>query len=867
MLKSASRMPSRSARRFLLLVLAVALAYAIFSSAGRDLIDWNLSVLVIAVVAVAYWLPKSAKDLAPSLENWLFWPALLLPCYVAFQLIPLPIGLLRFISPARAALADKLAPIGAATSYASISVIPANTSIYLVRTLAYLLAFLLAREIAWREWKHRSWLPVIPLIAIGVIESALGLTQSTNGATVSGTYVNKNHFAGLLEMILPLCLAWGLSRLLGERRRNDSGVAHGIQAAGILGLAAVIAAGLLASVSKMGFVAALGGLFVMSGLAFWTMAKGWTKWLAVAALAAVCGFLIVFIPSDELMKGFASLFSDEWATGEGRWPIWLDTFRLIAAFPATGCGLGNYGTAFLKFQTAVVDRDFTFAHNDYLELISELGVVGFAIVGLLMLAVLTKALDAGTRGPDRATRFLGLGSVGAIAAIALHSLADFNMYIPVNALVLAWISGIAVALPSRLMARTENEPAATRPLILKRVALLVSAILIVYAPARIWFERSFRANPQAEAVFCRFGICDTDAMIAAEIHEHGGSIAKVPLSVLNQALERDPAEPSRWCDLGEALNGNGRQDLARYCFSNALELGPNIPPVLLRVANFYFNLHENRLALAQCARVLGETADYDDPIFQSYRANKIALNDALADGLPSTMRAWEAYLRYFMGLDDNADAATVWTSLLARSRPSLKIASEYVNYLYNRQRYEAAAQAWAAFVGPSGVYLKSNWLYNGDFESEPTPTVFDWHIESLGEDVEAALDSTVAHTGSHSLRLRFGGKENVNYFHAALTAFVRPGTYRFEAFVRTQSITTDRGVGLHLFDSEKPARLDLKTEQLTGTNGWTKLEHVIRVPQDTQLITIRAIREPSLKFDNQISGTAWIDSLRLEKLD
>src|SRR5207245_1366535 len=119
--------------------------------------------------------------------------------------------------------------------------------------------------------------------------------------------------------------------------------------------------------------------------------------------------------TDQLVSRFE--FSDDFATGEGRLPIWRDTLHLLGAYPLFGSGLGNYETAFLKHQTAVVDRTFTFAHNDYLQLASELGVVGFPIVGGLMLTVLMKAVRAATQGREWNTRALGLGCAGAMTAI------------------------------------------------------------------------------------------------------------------------------------------------------------------------------------------------------------------------------------------------------------------------------------------------------------------------------------------------------------------------------------------------------------------------------------------------------------------
>jgi hypothetical protein len=111
--------------------------------------------------------------------------------------------------------------------------------------------------------------------------------------------------------------------------------------------------------------------------------------------------------------------------------------------------------------------------------------------------------------------------------------------------------------------------------------------------------------------------------------------------------------------------------------------------------------------------------------------------------------------------------------------------------------------------------------------------------------------------------VRFAGKENVSYSHVTQTIFVRPGFYRFQAFVRAEDITTDQGLGFQLFDAEDSRRLDVRTEQITGSTDWKMVEQIVRVPPETRLLLLRIVRPPSLKFDSHIAGTAWIDDVSL----
>jgi len=157
-------------------------------------------------------------------------------------------------------------------------------------------------------------------------------------------------------------------------------------------------------------------------------------------------------------------------------------------------------------------------------------------------------------------------------------------------------------------------------------------------------------------------------------------------------------------------------------------------------------------------------------------------------------------------------------------------------------------------------------LFNAGFERAPAGQTFDWRI-SRAEGAQAERDAAVAHSGGWSLRVRFEGRDNVAYQHVAQRAVVRPGPWRFEAQVRAEQITTDQGIGFRIVDAEEPGRLDVKTARLSGTRDWTSIEKRFTVPERTRLVEVQVVREPSLKFDNKISGTAWVDDVRLTRGD
>ena len=220
-------------------------------------------------------------------------------------------------------------------------------------------------------------------------------------------------------------------------------------------LAVLIFAGIILSFSRMGFIATLFSLFVMGTLVLGTTQLSWVtgsrrrRWVAVGMVAALVLAGFVFLPPDRLIQRFAGFVSTDELTSEGRTDLWAETIPLIRAYPFFGCGLGGYETAFSRFKISGVLVTDDFAHNDYLQLLAELGLVGFVIGAALAFSVVRMGLRGAVKSSDPEARYFAVACVGALSAIGLHSLADFNLYIPANAMLLAWIAGVTVGVELR----------------------------------------------------------------------------------------------------------------------------------------------------------------------------------------------------------------------------------------------------------------------------------------------------------------------------------------------------------------------------------------------------------------------------------
>jgi O-antigen ligase len=412
--------------------------YAVFQWGGVVGLDRKIVLLALGFIALAWWLANGREAVVvPGAAGWCWW---LLPAYAALQLVPLPRAVLGIVSPARAEMERALDAAGARGGLTPLAVTPGSGMNQFLLFAGYALVFFLVFQIAAQQRAGR-WLLVLPPVIAAVLEASAGIAQSFYGQVAAGTYVNRDHYAGLLEMALPFALAYPLARWRATDTRRVFPIRLGAVMCAGWGASAVMLAGSLASLSRAGVVAPLFGALAM-GIVAWR-GNGWRAAGAVAVLAAGLGASFVLLPSDALIARFVA--SGDELSAEGRLALWRESLGVARAFPVFGCGMGGYESAFLRYKVSAPMVSDDHAHNDYLQFLIELGVAGFAIGALLIGSVVRRAWRAAARRGDAESRFLAIACIGAFAAIGLHSMVDFNLYIPANAMLLAWISGVAAA--------------------------------------------------------------------------------------------------------------------------------------------------------------------------------------------------------------------------------------------------------------------------------------------------------------------------------------------------------------------------------------------------------------------------------------
>jgi len=445
------------------------ISFAVTASAATP--PWARAVLcamVFVVFATFLIIPKenwaTAAHRRPSAV--LTGLLLLIPL---LQLVPLPAGMLQAVSPVHAEFIGQLSArdyLTPAWYHHLVSINPYNTLEHLFLLLAVLCLFWMSRRVFATPGARRRLF--IFLVALGLLQTVLGLLQyfgalplffpaSEHYETIvaSGTYVNRNHFAGLLEMVIPLLLGFAyyfyFSHIRPDipwvPRRRKILYAHPLFPVLLLlvFLGLMLCLGVVFSMSRTGIFCMLATLFFLGLVISMRHGRRRVQILVFLFVLAVL-FYAAWIGLDPVIERFDQLLMADTMHSIQRIPVWQDSWRMVRDFPWLGVGLGNYEFAFYAYNSLPLNVIYNHAHNDYLEYAADLGIPGAVILFGAILLLFVYALRVYFRHPDHTDSMVALGAAGAIFSILLHSITDFNLQIPANmvvfAILLAVLSGI-----------------------------------------------------------------------------------------------------------------------------------------------------------------------------------------------------------------------------------------------------------------------------------------------------------------------------------------------------------------------------------------------------------------------------------------
>jgi hypothetical protein len=334
-----------------------------------------------------------------------------------------------------------------------------------------------------------------------------------------------------------------------------------------------------------------------------------------------------------------------------------------------------------------------------------------------------------------------------------------------------------------------------------------------------------------------------------------------------KALALDPRSAPAWLDLGESYESVGELQSARDAFVRARDAYPISAEVAWRYGNFLLRQGELSAAFREIRLSLtAEPGRAPEAVSLCWRAAP-EINAILDKALPASREVYLSALNVLVGQRETDASLAVWERLVSL-QPKLQLgdAAAFLDALLAKRQIVEARKVWTQALALSGTSRPDDsadsLIWDGDFETDVN-VGFAWRF-TPARGAQISFDDQVKHSGNRALRVHFDGTQNASFSNVCQFVAVAPGSsYRFSAWMRTEALTTDRGIFFQAATPESPAAIAGMTPELRGTEQWSPVTLPLTVGKGIHLLQICLVRMPSQKLDNKIAGTVWVDSVSL----
>lgn len=338
----------------------------------------------------------------------------------------------------------------AVTPKLTISIVPAETLIAILSLIAPLSIFLVACYLPNTKVKQL----VMVFLGIAALEAALGLIQyasnnptfffglTPNGQSAQGTYRNRDHFAALMEMALPISIGLMLFAV-GKKHNHEDNTTTSHFSWLTLNHTLIFGSLMLLILLAGIFSRSRAGVFLiivtvlLSSLVFAKHIGGKQSAGIMAIIATVGGGIAASIGLIPILNRFVA----EDPLADERWTIFSHTLEGIKTFFPFGSGPGTFPDVYRAFQPIEQMNFVNNAHNDYLELLFEMGAIGMFIIVSFLILYLYGWVKLWGKQWDQFHFIQNAAGIG-IFAILLHSFSDFNLHTPANMIGFAFLCGL-----------------------------------------------------------------------------------------------------------------------------------------------------------------------------------------------------------------------------------------------------------------------------------------------------------------------------------------------------------------------------------------------------------------------------------------
>jgi len=330
------------------------------------------------------------------------------------------------------------------------------------------------------------------------------------------------------------------------------------------------------------------------------------------------------------------------------------------------------------------------------------------------------------------------------------------------------------------------------------------------------------------------------------------------------SLKNNPSDSQVWLAIASAYRDIGNMKDADYALTKALYYDREVPNVIWESGLFYLSENRQKEALQVFRRFISIVPFEQENVYALCYMMKLSPLNILNDLIPADYSYYRRYLAFLIAHSLFDESAEVWKRMKTYN-PERSEYLKYFDFLIASGAMSDALALWDDFV--KKFYDPKNdqtggILWNGDFELPIENGGFDWKI-GKADGVRIHRDKDIKWTGFASLSVNFSGNTNPGIAIVQQIVPVHPGQkYKLSGHIRTEKISTQNGIVLeasgYLCDP-----FAKKTEPVIGTTLWKKVDLEFATPQKCKAVFIAVKRERSDKFDNKISGDAWIDSLSM----
>jgi O-antigen ligase len=445
----------------------------------------------------------------------------------------------------------------------------------------------------------------------------------------SGTYICPNHLGGLLEMLLPLGLAFCITSRLKALQKIFLAYAT-----------FVLLAGIAATVSRGTWLAT-----ALSMIIFFTVLLFQRSFRLHAALflILIVGAAIAFMPRNYSFQArYKKLIVDGRLDDDLRFFMWEPALKVWQDNVWLGAGPAHFDYRFRQHRPEMVQLQPDRVHNDFLNALADWGVVGASLIavalGLLVVGVVKtwnvvrNSADLSGKQTSNKIAFLLGGTIG-LTAIFFHSAVDFNMHIPANAMIAVTLMAL---LSSHLRFATDSHWFTMGKLtrILATVVLLAGALFLgsqaarrthesywlarysnglpdAYSPAQVAIlEKAFAVDPNNFDT--AYNIGEAYRVQSLEGGENYKELAAKAMEWFERGMKLNPWDGYNYLRYGWCLDWTGRQSESQPYFSKAEQLDPNGYFTMANIGLHYVELSDFAAAKPWFERSL--RLDYDDNV-------------------------------------------------------------------------------------------------------------------------------------------------------------------------------------------------------------------------------------------------------------